>query len=193
MKSSALAIVREAERESVLIERVVIPIEERSNALEYRTAAEYVPPVWIGPHVGWRLVGAFKTLARMPIGRSGPSGHSGFWPAYEHEWGDLLAQRQAEASDLELQQHLSNRSRVLPSSREVSQMEQVIGWPARYLRARPIIMRVVQRVAAYRSRDLDNEAIARRMDMTAHQLRRRNQDGLDVIAMGLRRDRVAVF
>ena len=40
---------------------------------------EYVPPNWNGAHVGFRLVEAFKTLARLPVA-NGPRFKSGYWP-----------------------------------------------------------------------------------------------------------------
>jgi hypothetical protein len=86
-----------------------------------------------------------------------------------------------------------NRAQVMPSAQEVGRMEIAIAWPARYLRRRPIVMRVVQRVAVLRAREIETEMIARRLRQSPVRMRRINRLGLDVIALGLRCDGVAVF
>jgi len=40
-------------------------------------APEAIPICWSGPHVGKRLIEAFRTLARMP-GTSGPQAYGNF-------------------------------------------------------------------------------------------------------------------
>ena len=146
----------------------------------------------IGPHVGLRLVQAFKTLARMPMS-FGPRFDSGYWPRYRHEWEDLLAQEEAAKDDKQLRAEAFNRVRIPPTAADVGNMETAIVWPGRYLTARPMIMRVVHRVAAGRARGLELEAIAYRMKRRAAAVRTMNRAGLDVIADGLRHNGVAVF
>ncbi len=127
------------------------------------------------------------------MGAFGPSSISGYWPSYRHEWADLLAQA---GSDLEIQQwraEQSNKIRMLPSANEISRMEQAIYWPAQFLKARPIILRIVQTVALYRARDLDIEKIAHCMRKTSWRVHHLNRQGLDEIASGLRRGKVPVF
>src|SRR5579885_600753 len=168
----------------------LIPASEW-HPLDGVPAPEYVPPVWDGPHVGLRLIGAFKTLARLPMPRMSTA--SGYWPQYRHEWIDLLAQAPDDAESKALLEQQRNRTRALPSAAEISAMEAAIAWPGRYLAHRPLMMRIVHRVAIMRSRDVELEVIATRLGRSPIQVRRINRTGLDVIADGLRRDRAPVF
>jgi hypothetical protein len=188
MKASAWRIVREADRETVLIPAS----SDTWHPLDGVPAPEYVPPFWIGSHVGLRLVQAFKTLAKMPMS-FGPQSGSGYWPRYRHEWEDLLAQEEAAKDDTQLRAEAFNRVRIPPTAIEVGNMETAIVWPARYLAARPLIMRAVHRVAAGRARGQETDLIAQRMRCPPARLRTLNRAGLDLIADGLRRDGVAVF
>jgi hypothetical protein len=155
-------------------------------------APEYIPPFWIGPHVGLRLVEAFKTLSRMPMpGRI--STKSGMWPQYRHDWEDWLAQVTADKDAREQDAREQNRARLQPTAEDISRMEKVIVWPGRYLGTRPMTAHIVQRVAAYRARGVDNEVLARKLKHSPAFIRRCNRCGLDAIASGLRRDQEAVF
>jgi Domain of unknown function (DUF6362) len=149
-----------------------------------------VPEHWTGPHVGLRLVQAFKTLANMPDGGSG-SFH-GFWPVYFYEWDDLLAQEERDAQSKDDAASALNRAKIKPSAQDVSRMEQAISWPGRYCLSVPCA-RIIQRIAFYRSRDMDMHQLARKMKHDPKTLRKRNRVGLDLIAAGLRRDKVRVF
>jgi hypothetical protein len=164
--------------------------EDEWHPLDGRPAPEHVPEYWTGPHVGLRLVQAFKTLANMPDTRTGSS--RGFWPAYFYEWDDLLAQQQSDAQSKDDAASALNRAKIRPSARDVSRMEQAISWPGRYCTSVPCA-RIVQRVAFYRSRDMDAHMLARKMRLDPKSLRKRNREGLDIIAIGLRRDKVRVF
>jgi hypothetical protein len=164
--------------------------EDDWHPLDGTPAPEYVPEHWTGPHVGLRLVQAFKTLANMPDPGSGSS--HGFWPVYFYEWDDLLAQEERDAQSKTDAASALNRAKIKPSAQDVSRMEQAISWPGRYCLSVPCA-RIVQRVAFYRSRDVDMHQLARRMKQEAKSLRKRNRVGLDIIAAGLRRDKVRVF
>jgi hypothetical protein len=164
--------------------------EDDWHPLDGRPAPEYVPEYWTGPHVGLRLVEAFKTLANMPDVGFGSS--RGFWPAYLYEWHDLLAQEESDAQSKDDAASALNRAKIRPSARDVSRMEQAISWPGRYCISVPCA-RIVQRVAFYRSRDMDAHMLARKMRLDPKSLRKRNREGLDIIAIGLRRDKVRVF
>jgi hypothetical protein len=188
MKTSALRIVREVERDTALIPAS----SDTWHPLDGVPAPEYIPPFWIGSHVGLRLVQAFKTLGKMPMS-FGPRFGSGYWPQYRHEWEDLLAQEEAAKDDKQLRAEAFNRVRIPPTAIEVGNMETAIVWPARYLTSRPLIMRVVHRVAAGRARGQELEAIAYRMKRRAAAVRTMNRAGLDLIAAGLRRQGTAVF
>lgn len=163
------------------------------HPLDRSPPPEYIPPSWTGPHVGLRLVQAMKTLRLMPAAR-GPQAFGNCWPAYMHEWEDLLAQQGAELDEKQKAEQAQNRTRVLPSAVEISRMESAIAWPARYLAGRPKLMRVVGVVAAGRAIDRDIASIARRrLRLAPHIARARNREGLDLIAAGLGRDRAPIF
>jgi hypothetical protein len=85
-----------------------------------------------------------------------------------------------------------NRAKIKPSAQDVSRMEQAISWPGRYCLSVPCA-RIIQRIAFYRSRDMDMHQLARKMKHDPKTLRKRNRVGLDLIAAGLRRDKVRVF
>ena len=155
-------------------------------------APEYVPPAWDPPHVGKRLVEGLRTLILMPA-KGGPRAFGGGWPGYAHDWVDLLAQQEADAEQKQADQRAANRTRLHPSSIEISRMEQAIAWPARYLHSWPQLVRTVTMVAAGRSRDRDMEYAARQLRLPGRVVRRWNGEGLDLIARGLRSDRVRIF
>jgi hypothetical protein len=150
-------------------------------------APDYVPPVWDGPHVGKRLVEALRILRRMPMNR-GPRMFGNAWPGYMHEWEDLLAQ-QTRREEIERAQ---NRTRVLPSSIEITAMEAAIVWPARYLAVYPQLVLAVGVVAVMRASYRDIEEAARKLDLPDFVVRRWNREGLDTIAHGLRVHEVAI-
>jgi hypothetical protein len=162
------------------------------HPLDRVPAPEYIPPTWDGPHCGKRLVDGLRTLALMPR-VNGPRGPTNSWPLYAHSWEDLLAQEEAAEEDKRQNQHEANRTRVRPSSVEIARMEQSICWPARYLREFPQLVRTVQAVAVARSRDRDMDHAARRLRLPRRVVRRRNAEGLDLIARELHSDRVRVF
>lgn len=161
------------------------------HPLDGAPAPEYVPPQWDGPHVGLRLIQAFKTLAAMP--NRTLTGIGSYWPEYWHDWADLLAREEMEQAQKEQEARSQNRVRIRPTAQEVSRMETAIVWPGRYLGSMPQVSRVVQRVAVARSRELDIGYVARRLRRNPKQVRAENRLGLDVIAEGLRRDVVHVF
>ena len=112
---------------------------------------------------------------------------------YAHDWADLLAQQEADAEQKQRDLREANRTRLRPSSIEIAHMEQAICWPARYLHSLPQLVRTVQAVAAVRARDRDMEHAARRLRLPGRVVRRWNSEGLDLIARGLRSDRVRIF
>ena len=68
-----------------------------------------------------------------------------------------------------------------------------VRFPSRRPPTRPLVKRVVQTVARFRSIGYESDKIARRLHKPAVTVRRINRAGLDGIAAGLRRDGVAVF
>ena len=156
---------------------------------------EYVPPSWDGPHCSVRLVQAFKTLASMPAA-NGPRFRSGSWPGAPMEWIDIVAKEHEWLNDPgqareAAQQWARTRHRVTPE--EVSRMEAALSWAPHYLSTRPLVMKLVQNVARFRSIGYESDKIAQRLHKPAVTVRRINRAGLDAIAIGLRRDDVAVF
>ena len=143
-------------------------------------------------HVGKRPVEGLRTLMLMPRVR-GPQAFGSHWPGYAHDWADLLAQQEADQEQKQLDQREANRTRLRPSSVEIARMEQAIVWPLLYLREFPQLLRTVQAVAAGRARDRDMEHAARRLRLPGRVVRRWNSEGLDLIARGLRSDRVRIF
>jgi hypothetical protein len=138
------------------------------------------------------MVEAFRTLAMMPA-RFGPVLYGSTWPPYRHAWEDILAQYEADAEDQEKIARAQNRVRLHPSAEEIGFMEEALGWPLRYLSERPIVARVVGRVALLRARNMEFDAISRRMRRSIYKLRIINRNGLDAIASGLNCDAASVF
>lgn len=167
---------------------------EQWHPLDGVPAPEYIPEDWDWPHVSLRLQDAFRTLASMPDRGGAPRIAPAFWPEIWVEWEDLLAQEQKADVKAEAARR-ANRVRIRPSAQEITRMETVICWPGEHLTAagQVDLARIVQRVAFYRSLDLDMEYVARRMKQPPKMLRAANKDGLEVIAAGLRRARVPIF
>jgi hypothetical protein len=164
-------------------------------------APEYIPETWDGAHVGKRMIEAFSTLRRLPLNLY-PREFGNMWPAVYHEWTDRLAQEEMDFDDKEREIAARNRVKTRPRAVEISRMECAIAWPGHYLssldreaqRSRDQAWaRAVGLVAWHRSGERELEWIAKRLRMAPATVRRRNRTGLDIIAAGLRRDRVAVF
>jgi hypothetical protein len=93
-----------------LIKRDAV-LDDTRHPLDGGPAPEYVPACWDGPHVGKRLVDGLRTLMLMPMPR-GPRSSGSHWPAYAHDWADLLAQQEADAEQRQRDQREANRTRV---------------------------------------------------------------------------------
>jgi hypothetical protein len=114
------------------------------------------------------------------------------WPQYRVEWTDLLAM--IGAGELESLQREANRSRVLPSAKEISQMERAIAWPMEHLRdeRHVLIVNVCARIRSIDG-DLAYEIKRRKYDGEADAWRRLNWTLCDTIADALIGKRVMVF
>ena len=149
---------------------ILIPVGEKWNPLESVGAApEYIPPTWDGPHTSLRLIQAFKTLSAIPVA-NGPRFKSSWWPHHPMEWIDIKAKEHEYLNDLDqareaVRQWARTRHRASPE--EVSRMEAALSWPARYLHHRPLVMRVVQTVARFRSMGYESDKIAQRLHKPA--------------------------
>jgi hypothetical protein len=172
----------------------LIPAAENWHPLDGVPAPEYIPPDWDGPHVGRRLIEAFKTLARLPD--TGPGGCRTAWPLYQYEVREYFAALANGGLGTDVADELQrdrNRARVPASAEEIMRMECAIAWPARYLAGRAMLSFMVQEVARRRAQEWPLGDIARKLRRGPRYLRRCNRVGLDHIAAGLRADGVAVF
>jgi hypothetical protein len=165
---------------------------EEWSPLDDLPAPEFIPPHWNGPHVQLRLTDAWRVLSKMPWRSPYPRSFGSSWPSYGVEWQDLLAM--AEAGTLETMQREANRTRVLPSAKEISQMERAITWPMQYLDdpREVLIVNVCTRVASFDG-DLQREIKRRHYGGDADQWRELNWKFCDSIADSLIADRVIVF
>lgn len=166
---------------------------EQWNPLDGVPAPEFVPDEWNGPHVGVRLVDAWRTLAKIPMPRFWPRSFGRMWPAYRIEWTDLLSM--IGAGELEAMQREQNRTRVLPSATEISQMEKAIAWPMEYL-DNPRSVLIVNVCARMTAIDGNLQREIRRRHYgggDAKQWMKINWKLCDRIADGLIKDRVLVF
>jgi hypothetical protein len=169
-----------------------IAIDDSWHPLSGHKAPEYVPPFWIGPHVGLRLVEAFRTLQNMPI-NGVPSGFVNSWPEYRYSWTDELAQAGADQEQQQSEAKARNYTKINPSAQAIARMEQAIVWPARYLAGVPQLLRTVGPGVIAKSRNRPLTYAAERLRMPARLFRRWYHEGLDLIAEGLRRNAVGVF
>jgi hypothetical protein len=107
----------------------IFPVEivpgDSWHPLDHTPAPVWIPPYWIGAHVGLRLVEALRTLRRLPTANE-PRVFGNSWPAYAWTWEDLLAQQEADAEQKAKDLHEQNRTRLLQSSSEIAHMETAI-------------------------------------------------------------------
>ena len=165
---------------------------ENWSPLDGVPAPEFVPLHWTGPHVARRLADAWRVLSRMPWRSPYPRAFGKWWPSYKPEFADLLAI--IDAGELEAMQREANRVRVLPTARDISQMEQAMMWPMDYL-AEPrqvLIVNVVSRVTSFDG-DLSREIRRKGYDGEAEEWRALHWRYCDAIADRLIDDRVMVF
>jgi hypothetical protein len=177
------------------VPRILTPqeiVDDGWHPLSGVPAPEYVPQCWIGPHVGKRLAEALRTLRHLPINGC-PAGFTNSWPEYAIEWTDRLAQLEGDREQQEQEAAARNWTRIVPSAVEITHMEQAISWPAKYLGDVPQLLRVVGAVAHARARYRDIAWAAHRLKLPGRLARRWNDEGLELIARGLQRDKVRVF
>lgn len=167
-------------------------LDDDWHPLDGVDAPEFIPPTWNGPHVATRLADAWRILVKMPWRSPYPRAFGQSWPSYRLEWHDLLAI--VGGGELDSMQREANRVRILPSAKEISQMEQAIGWPWRYLREshRVMIVNVCARVRSFDG-DLAKEMRRRNYRGNPDQWQEFNWKFCDNIADGLIKDRVVVF
>ena len=155
-------------------------------------APEFIPLEWTGPHVAVRLADAWRVLSKMPWRSPYPRAFGRWWPSYRIEWTDLLAM--LGAGELEQAQREANRTKLLPSAKEISQMERAICWPLEFL-SHPrhvLIVNVCARVASFDG-DLQREIRRRNYGGEAEQWQRTNWELCDSIADALIEQKAMVF
>ena len=145
---------------------------------------EVVPFKWDASHVGVRLADAFETLAAMP-GNRGPRAFGSGWPAYAHEFEDLVARAALEQKSKQF-----TRRRV--SLLEATRMERALCWPAHYIRLE-MYCEAVNRVSMAHAFGRDCRDVAAKHGLEATTWLRRFEQGCEWIANGLNKDRVTVF
>jgi hypothetical protein len=155
-------------------------------------APEYIPPEWDGLHVGKRLAEALRTLRHLPT-NGHPKAFGNSWPEYEIEWTDALAQAGADAIQRAQEEASRNRVKVIPTSIEIARMEAAISWPGHYLGELPQLLRVVGAAAQSKAIYCDIPRAAHKLKLPGRLVRRWNEQGLGMIALGLIRDQVRVF
>jgi hypothetical protein len=147
-----------------------------------------VPWNWSGGHVGRRLCDAMRTLRILPM--PALAGYRVSWPLYAYEFDDLVGQERT--AELEKTQKLRNRTRLLPSYRDITCMEAAISWPAAYLgpceRAR-----AVNAVAFAHAIERDSGWVAAKRGGDPEFWRAEHDRGCCIIAVSLQRARVPVF
>jgi hypothetical protein len=82
---------------------------------------------WDAELVGQAIVQAFVTLDLLPKVQT-PRGPGSNWPKTMVEWSDQLAQAELETSERRDRQQDANRTKILPSSLQISQMEIAFDW-----------------------------------------------------------------
>jgi len=150
------------------------------------------PIAWTGAHVATRLTEAFETLLAIPGGGGGrPS--SGYWPRYDYDWEDLLAQQEQAIEEKRQQQHAQNRVRLSPPVAAISAMETALAWPAAHLRGTPVLMRATNAVAFAFAIDRDCRFVAKRYGGKPQAWRDWHWQGCQLIAWRLVKSNAAVF
>jgi hypothetical protein len=153
---------------------------------------EELPTTWTGPHVALRLTEAFITVLKMPNRDRGCLGIRSAWPAYMHEFEDLLAQ-QAQG-ELERTQEAQNRVRIPPTSAEIAAMEKALSWPATHLSVEhPDLLVAVNMLALAYALGLDAGWVSKKRGGFADTWRQRYDEGCCIIAAALIKARVTVF
>jgi hypothetical protein len=152
----------------------------------------YVPTTWCGEHVQTKLADAWRVLHKMPWRSPFPRAYGASWPQYRLDWIDVMTA--IGAGEFEAMQTRQNHVRILPSAKQISEMEISIVWPLTYLQSERAI-RIVNTCAKVKSIDGDLSREMRRRGLRGDpdQWQKLNWRFCDRISDGLRRDRVVVF
>lgn len=107
----------------------VSDIHDRAQAI----GEEGIPIAWTPEHVQSRLIEAFDVLARSGT-RVGPRQHANGWPEMLREFSDDVDKQAREAAAKEKLE----RRRSLPTSDELSRMNEALAWPMAFLDGKPL-------------------------------------------------------
>jgi hypothetical protein len=169
-----------------------IEIVDDWHPLSGQRPLELIPPCWVSWHCGQRLADAFNVLGLVKI-NGVPTGFAHCWPNYSQEFSDLAQFADDENWKQERRREFWAATREIPTREQITRMEIAISWPMTYLREFPQLIRSVQACALARSRRRSIAFAAHRLRQPHRLTRQWNNQGLDLIAVGLQRDAVRVF
>lgn len=141
---------------------------------------------WTPDLVRERLVKA-AILCQRAAGRVGPKEFGTAWPEIAVEWADMLAQ-------VETDELLKGRNQIrMPASaRDVTLMEDALGWPGRYLDGQDGAKRCLKLFLFSKATRRKFTAVCRNRGIPVSTAKRGRAKAFSLIAQGLDRDGVAV-
>lgn len=146
-----------------------------------------IPDYWTADLVAENLIAAIGMLRQMPDRGPRLGGGNG-WPETLREYEDLVIQLGAGETFKE-----RNRSRQILTADQVSRVNEVITWQARYLADYPGPARVLKLWLLSRTTRATFRALLRRAQIPPATAYRARDRAITLITRGLTRDEVAVF
>jgi hypothetical protein len=176
------------------MEREAMADPEKINALEapYVPKREEIPLFWDAEHVGTRLVQAFVTLDRLPRAR-GPREPGGHWPMHAVEWADQLARAEIDKEERRVRDIAQNRTVLLPTSREIAQMEAALDWLRELRRVDSGMALVASLWALYSARHRSLRRLCAQKQWAPYTFYRKRAKALAYLAEWLNERHVPVF
>lgn len=154
-------------------------------------AEDYAPPdVWTPEHVDVRLTEAFEILMTVPT-RLGPAAMKTVMPSFAYDDSDLEAQREL-ATDMIRAGKRITRAKGSATRREISDMEQALGWPLTYLKNEAALAKAVGWSSFRKAVKREDEKIHRALGVSRRTFFRYRLRGLQIICRGLISDAVPV-
>lgn len=140
---------------------------------------------WTFDDVKECLVGAFEILKHVPMRGGGSTGNG--WPSTLIEFSDLIEQVGTESAENE------PKIKLRPTAEQITKMEEVLLWQARYLKQAPGSARMLALWLACQTTSLKfSELLSRRRLVRSSAYRQRDR-AIRYIAEGLQADKVKVF
>lgn len=146
---------------------------------------------WSVAQVKGQLKEAIDVCERITR-RDKPSERTGFWPATQVEWDEMVGQV-ATGELFELHRARNARGSNVATREEIAHMEQAIRWPAQYL-ARPTFReqrKALQTWAFARAYGMDWNHVVKRLRRPYSTMKLYRDDALLIIACGLVKDEVS--